>query len=46
MEEGFYSLSRDGDSGTWVNDQRHRADGPGFYSLSRDGDSGTGIKKK
>ena len=40
LAAGFYSLSRDGDSGTGL------ATAPdvwlsGFYSLSRDGDSGT-----
>ena len=37
----FYSLSRDGDSGTAPTGQRQRAGSTRFYSLSRDGDSGT-----
>ena len=38
---GFYSLSRDGDSGTTRGSCLASTTPPGFYSLSRDGDSGT-----
>jgi len=37
----FYSLSRDGDSGTTCGSSRTRSLIRRFYSLSRDGDSGT-----
>ncbi len=38
---GFYSLSRDGDSGTGTGAPSGRRGLRSFYSLSRDGDSGT-----